>query len=100
MLYFSKIKIVIISILSIFFIILTSSNFLSSENNFFNKKINLGLDLQGGMHVVLEADVPNIVKKLASNKTPELLNAITLACHILSSENPCLQLGVIHSPDW
>ena len=38
--------------------------------------INLGLDLQGGMHVVLEADVPNLVKKLASNKSPELLNAI------------------------
>ena len=29
------------------------------------KSINLGLDLQGGMHVVLEADVPNLVKKLA-----------------------------------
>ena len=40
------------------------------------KSINLGLDLQGGMHVVLEADVPNLVKKLASNKSPKLLNAI------------------------
>ena len=43
------------------------------------KSINLGLDLQGGMHVVLEADVPNLVKKLASNKSPELLNAINIA---------------------
>ena len=41
--------------------------------------INLGLDLQGGMHVVLEVDIPNLVKKLASNKTPELLSTIILA---------------------
>ena len=41
-----------------------------------SKKVNLGLDLQGGMHVILEADVPNLVKKLASNKSLELLNAI------------------------
>ena len=43
------------------------------------KSINLGLDLQGGMHVVLEADVPNLVKKLANNKSPELLDAISRA---------------------
>ena len=41
--------------------------------------INLGLDLQGGMHVVLEGDIPNLVKILASNKTPELLSAIKSA---------------------
>ena len=68
MLYFSKIKIVIISILSIFFIILTSSNFLSSENNFFNKKINLGLDLQGGSYLLLEIDNnPVIVRNLQNS---------------------------------
>ncbi len=38
--------------------------------------INLGLDLQGGMHVVLEVDIPNLVKKLANNKTPELIAAV------------------------
>ena len=68
MLYFSKIKIIIISILSIFFIILTSSNFLSSENNFFNKKINLGLDLQGGSYLLLEIDNnPVIVRNLQNS---------------------------------
>ena len=68
MLYFSKIKIIIISILSIFFIILTSSNFLSSENNFFKKKINLGLDLQGGSYLLLEIDNnPVIVRNLQNS---------------------------------
>ena len=41
--------------------------------------INLGLDLQGGMHVVLEVDIPNLIKKLATTKTPELLDAISNA---------------------
>ncbi len=41
--------------------------------------INLGLDLQGGMHVVLEVDIPNLVKKLATNKTSTLLSAISLS---------------------
>ena len=51
-------------------------NDLSSYEKLSKNSINLGLDLQGGMHVVLEADVPNLVKKLANNKSPELLNAI------------------------
>lgn len=34
-----------------------------------NKSINLGLDLQGGMHVVLEVDIKELLDKLAKNKT-------------------------------
>ena len=41
-----------------------------------NKSINLGLDLQGGMHVILEVDIPNLVKKLSNNSNVELVNAI------------------------
>lgn len=33
--------------------------------------IRLGLDLQGGMHVVLELNIPKLVETLASNKTPQ-----------------------------
>tara|TARA_B100001115_G_C15847556_1_gene427917 strand:- start:4274 stop:6064 length:1791 start_codon:yes stop_codon:yes gene_type:complete len=54
-------------------------NDFSSYENLSKNSINLGLDLQGGLHVVLEADVPNLVKKLANNKSPELLNAIDKA---------------------
>jgi SecD/SecF fusion protein len=42
--------------------------------------IRLGLDLQGGMHVVLELNVPRLIETLASNKTPQfdaLLEAAT-----------------------
>ena len=55
---------------------LMKKNDLPTYEELSKNSINLGLDLQGGMHVVLEADVPNLVKKLANNKSPELLNAI------------------------
>tara|TARA_A100001011_G_scaffold395446_2_gene490471 strand:- start:1749 stop:3656 length:1908 start_codon:yes stop_codon:yes gene_type:complete len=58
---------------------LMKKNDFSSFEELSKNSINLGLDLQGGMHVVLEADVPNLVKKLANNKSPELLDAINKA---------------------
>jgi len=36
-----------------------------------SKSINLGLDLQGGMHVVLEVDIRELLDRLARNKTEE-----------------------------
>ena len=74
MLYFSKIKIIIISILSLFFIILTSSNFLSSENKLFNKKINLGLDLQGGSYLLLEIDNNPVIEQKIQNLSITIRN--------------------------
>ena len=38
--------------------------------------INLGLDLQGGMYVLLETDIPTLVEKIAGKKTEELREAI------------------------
>ena len=64
MLYFSKLKLVII-----YFIIITISfffvtNFVSNNSNsFISKKINLGLDLQGGSYLLLEVDSTPIVKQ-------------------------------------
>ena len=66
MLYFSKIK--LIFIYSIILILFTFSllNFSSNKENFFlSKKINLGLDLQGGSYLLLEVDsVPLINQNL------------------------------------
>ncbi|MEJ2055512.1 MAG: hypothetical protein P8X42_16475, partial [Calditrichaceae bacterium] len=45
---------------------------LNDRNDFMklkSKVINLGLDLQGGMHVLLEVDVKELLNKLAKNKT-------------------------------
>ena len=38
--------------------------------------INLGLDLQGGMYVLLETDIPTLVEKLAAKSSIELQDAI------------------------
>ena len=63
MLNFSKIKITFIYLT--FFLISTFciSNFFQSEEYFFKKKINLGLDLQGGSYLLLEVDSSPLQKR-------------------------------------
>lgn len=41
-----------------------------------NRIIRLGLDLQGGMHVVLELNIPKLVETLATNKTPQFYSLL------------------------
>ncbi|MFH1213996.1 MAG: protein translocase subunit SecD [Candidatus Neomarinimicrobiota bacterium] len=41
--------------------------------------IRLGLDLQGGMHIVMELDLPKLVETLASNKTPQFMAILNAA---------------------
>ena len=56
MLNFSKIKIILIYFSFIVISLFCYSNFSDSENIFLKKKINLGLDLQGGSYLLLEVD--------------------------------------------
>ena len=70
MLYFSKFKIFLVSIISLLFIYIASSNFTKFDDAFFNKNINLGLDLQGGSYLLLEIDNdPIIIQKLQNTTT-------------------------------
>lgn len=41
-----------------------------------SKSINLGLDLQGGMHVVLEVDIKELLNQLAKNKNEIFVSAL------------------------
>ena len=69
MLYFSKLKIVIIYFTIIFLSLFSLSNFIENENNFLlSKKINLGLDLQGGSYLLLEVDSKPIINEKLQNK--------------------------------
>ena len=68
MLNFSTTKIVSIYItflLISFFVLL---NFLEIDKSFFKKKINLGLDLQGGSYLLLEVDSKLLEKKMLQSK--------------------------------
>tara|TARA_B110000881_G_C18582343_1_gene522549 strand:- start:525 stop:2075 length:1551 start_codon:yes stop_codon:yes gene_type:complete len=65
---FSKIKVLLIY----FFLFIVGSfallNFQSDENRIFNKKVNLGLDLQGGSYLLLEIDTDPLIKEKIQNK--------------------------------
>ena len=70
MLYFSKLRIISVFIITFVFVIIASSNFMKFEDGFFDKKINLGLDLQGGSYLLLEIDNnPIILQKLQNTKS-------------------------------
>jgi len=69
-LYFSKLRIFFITLISLLFILIASSNLFNFDNNLMNKRINLGLDLQGGSYLLLEIDNnPVIVQKLQNLTT-------------------------------
>ena len=74
MLYFSKLRIVFVVLISLFFIIIASSNFLKVNNNLLDKKINLGLDLQGGSYLLLEIDNDPIIEQKLQNLTITIRN--------------------------
>ena len=67
MLYFSKLRIIFITLVSIFFIIIASSNLFKFDNELLNKKINLGLDLQGGSYLLLEVQLNVLYKEELDN---------------------------------
>ena len=70
MLYFSKLRIIFVSLICLFFISIASNNLFSPDKRFFDKKINLGLDLQGGSYLLLEIDnTPVIEQKLQNTIT-------------------------------
>jgi protein-export membrane protein SecD len=71
-LYFSKLRISLVSLFTLIVIFIASSNFLKFENNFFDKKINLGLDLQGGSYLLLEIDNNPIELQKLQNKTSSI----------------------------
>ena len=63
MLNFSKINVLIIYLLFLFTAIFSLLNFQDENNRLINKKINLGLDLQGGSYLLLEINSDNLVKE-------------------------------------
>jgi protein-export membrane protein SecD len=68
-LYFSKIKIFFTILITLFFILFATSNLSKLSNNLLNKKINLGLDLQGGSYLLLEIDNTPVIEQKLQNFT-------------------------------
>ncbi len=74
MLYFSKLRIIFITIISLLFIIFALSNLFNFDNKILNKKINLGLDLQGGSYLLLEIDNDPVIEQKLQNLTVTIRN--------------------------
>jgi protein-export membrane protein SecD len=69
---FSKINIVIIYFLFLFLAFFSSLNFQNSNSILINKKVNLGLDLQGGSYLLLEINSDPLVKEKIQSKVISL----------------------------
>ena len=68
MLNFSKINVLIIYFLFIFIAIFSFLNFQDENNKLIKKKINLGLDLQGGSYLLLEINSDSLVQEKIQSK--------------------------------
>ena len=68
MLNFSKTKIISIYLIFLLISIFSLSNFFELDGIFFNKKVNLGLDLRGGSYLLLEVDSSSLEKKRLQSK--------------------------------
>ncbi len=68
MLYFSKLKIISVIIFTLLLSYFTISNFFKFDDSFFNRNINLGLDLQGGSYLLLEIDNKPVISQQRQSK--------------------------------
>lgn len=74
MLYFSKLRIFLVSLITLVLVFIAFSNLFNSEDSFFKKKINLGLDLQGGSYLLLEIDNEPVIEQKLQNLTSTIRN--------------------------
>ena len=72
MLNFTKIKIIIIYFILLLLTSFASLNLFSDENSIIKKKVNLGLDLQGGSYLLLEIDTKPLIKERLQDKVVEI----------------------------
>ena len=74
MLNFSKINVLIIYLLFIFIAVFSFLNLQNDNNQLINKKINLGLDLQGGSYLLLEIDNYPVIEQKIQNLSITIRN--------------------------
>ena len=62
-------------------------------------EISLGLDLKGGMNVILEVSVPDVIKVLADNKTDEAFNqALAIRQRVSQACSGCSAVTAVRNP--
>ena len=71
MLYFSKLKITLIALFTLFMVMVSSSNFLDLDLDK-QKKIKLGLDLQGGSQLLLQVETDEAIQEKLATQTEDI----------------------------
>ena len=66
MLNFTKLKVTFVYLVLIVLVFFASLNL--KNNNLLDKKVNLGLDLQGGSYILLEIDTNPLISQRIQNK--------------------------------
>ena len=99
MLNFTKIRVFLIYSILLIAIFFSSLNF--ESNNIIDKKVNLGLDLQGGSYILLEIDTsPLVNQKLQSKVIPikKFLNKnkIIFKDFLISKKNITFSVDKVH----
>ena len=74
MLNFSKINVIIIYLIFFFISIFSLLNLQTTDKTFLGKKVNLGLDLQGGSYLLLEINSDSLVEEKIQSKVIPLKN--------------------------
>ena len=100
MLNFSKINIIFIYLIFLFISIFSLLNLQSNENIILDKKINLGLDLQGGSYLLLEINSDSLVEEKIQSKVIPLKkllkdNNLTYSDFKISSKNLIFKINDI-----
>ena len=72
MLYFSNLKLIVIYFIIVLLTLFSFLNFIETEKTFLNKKVNLGLDLQGGSYLLLEVNSDPLINQKLQNKLLEI----------------------------
>ncbi len=104
MLNFSKINILTIYLIFFFVAIFSFLNFQKQDNILIDKKINLGLDLQGGSYLLLEINSDTLVQEKIQDKIipiKKLLkeNNITYSNFIINDKSLSLNISDINKFD-
>ena len=77
MLNFSKINIILIYVIFLFVSFFAILNFQDSSDQLIDKKVNLGLDLQGGSYLLLEINSDPLIKEKIQSKVIPLKKFLT-----------------------
>ena len=100
MLNFSKTKIFFIYLIFIVISVFSISNFIKNENFFIKKKINLGLDLQGGSYLLLEVDSTPLENRHIQSKViplKKILNKENIIYKNFSLKNNIIKFNIIEN---